>query len=139
MVTGPRKELGTGLVAASSRVAACCHESSEASKESQDVMFRLYSPSECVTLPVTPVLMLTKTLDPKREQQRRRKLREVGKRESEMQIQGDTARDTETTHKDKEQAERSRQSRGKQAVSANTSDPMRFSQIPHRICSLLRL
>lgn len=62
-----RKELGTGLVAASSRVVVCRHESLGASKESQDVMFRLYSPSECVTLPVTPVLMLTEILDPDKE------------------------------------------------------------------------
>lgn len=67
MVTGLRKELGTGLVAASSHVVAFCHESLGASKESQDVMFRLYSPSEWVTLPVTTVFMLTEILDPDKE------------------------------------------------------------------------
>ena len=75
-------------------------------------MVRLYSPSECVTLPVTPVLMLTKILDLNRENQRRRKLRRVMKRGTEIETQGDITRDPEKTHKDKKQAERSRQSWG---------------------------
>lgn len=63
LVFGLRKYLGAGLFAAPCPVTAGCHNSSVASKESQDITFTI---TECVTQPAAPVLKLPRLLCPNR-------------------------------------------------------------------------
>jgi hypothetical protein len=66
----------------------------EASKESQDIIFRLYSPSESVSL---CQLNIHADQDPRSSEQERIKLKYYkGKEKEEMEIQKETASDTKT-------------------------------------------